>query len=85
MFAGFKVASLLPEIGMTIVQLTANLRIWYDRYTAEIAASPQKTLAEKEAEEVVLNESRLHDVKSILSLSNLGKTPCPNCAGSLQK
>ena len=39
---------------MTVVQLTANLRIWYDRYTAEIAAASLKTAAEKEAEEVIL-------------------------------
>lgn len=47
-----QVTDLLPELGMTTLQLTSNLRIWYDRYTAEVGASAVKTAAEKEAEKV---------------------------------
>ncbi len=54
-----QVASLLPELGMTVVQLTANLRVWYDQYAAEISAASLKTAAEKEAEEVILHPQLL--------------------------
>lgn len=47
-----QVVELLPELSMTVVQLTHNLHIWYDRMAAAIEASTSKSAAEKEAEKV---------------------------------
>ena len=61
--AVLQVAVLLPELGMTVVQLTANLRVWYEQHTAELAAS-EKTAAEKEVEAVIFIKSNLYAGKS---------------------
>lgn len=50
---------------MTVVQLTTNLRIWYDRYATELSATSNKSSAEREAEEVICTAS-LEDTGRIL-------------------